>query len=337
MKRDLINPLLRVIELSSYRVIVVALSGGSDSMALALMAAEAGLKFTAVTVDHGLRPESAAETAQVGEWMAACGIQHRILRWEHNGAIKGNLQQAARFARYDLLTEYCGTDGLLLVAHTEDDQAETIALRQARNSGPVGLAGMKARTQWSGVEILRPLLDFRREELRDYLRAQGQEWIDDPSNENLKFDRIRIRKELAADPERRAALLALGREMAVERERLEREFAAFVSKLPPSGLTRGSRAVPPDARVEPEQGMSVGRDTFLSLSPETAIYALSRMLRSVSGRHHPPRYRELERLYATIRDNPKGKATLGKCFIAWDTTSMRLTSEPAAACANKLP
>jgi tRNA(Ile)-lysidine synthase len=292
---------------SSDTPLILAVSGGSDSMALALLARGAELEFTAVTVNHALRPESLAEAAQVAKWMEARGIPHHILHWKHGGVIRGNLQQAARFARYDLLAEYCGDEGGILVAHTEDDQAETIALRQARKSGPVGLAGMQVRTRWNGVSVLRPLLEFTREELRDYLHVEGQEWIDDPSNEKVEFDRIRIRKELAMDPERRAGLLALGREMARERTRLEAEFAEFMG----------------DDRLP----LALDRSAFLSLSPETAIYALSRLLRSISGRHHPPRYRELGRLYAVIRDASRGKKTLGKCLIEWDENQLSLTLE----------
>jgi tRNA(Ile)-lysidine synthase len=293
--------------------IAVAVSGGSDSMALLLLAQQAGYQIVALTVDHQLRAESAIEAQQVAAWMAAYNIPHQILIWQHEGEVQGNLQAAARHARYALITQYCNVHSIntLLVGHTQDDQAETIAMRQARESGAVGLAGMSAISEVRGVRLLRPLLAFQRQELREFLQQQGQGWIDDPSNENTDFDRIRIRKELVQDDARYDSLLKLGREMAKERQKIEQEYADFVA-----------RAV----TISAPQRLEIALAAWTALSVNLRLFALSRMLLAVSGRPYPPRYRELQQLSQQMQ-SPAGKATLGKCVIEWSGSQIKIWPE----------
>ena len=181
--------------------LAVAVSGGSDSMALTLLANDwarrRGGKATAVTVDHGLRPEAAGEAAQVAAWCAARGIDHAILRWT-GPAPRSGIQAAARAARYALLESWCREHRVLhlLLAHQRDDQAETVKMRDARSSGMGGLAGMASVSERGAVRLLRPLLAVSRVQLRAFLLTQGQRWIDDPSNRNPAFTRVRIRAAL---------------------------------------------------------------------------------------------------------------------------------------------
>lgn len=307
----------RLIQASGHLVapscpLAVAVSGGSDSMAMALLAKQFGFEVVALTVDHQLRPESGREAAQVAEWMAAHQIPHYILPWEH-AEVQGNLQAAARKARYQLLTQFCKDKQLkaLLVAHTEDDQAETIAMRQARAAGAVGLAGMSAVSEQYGVTILRPLLAVTRKALRDYLLHEKQPWIDDPSNENTDFDRIRIRKELVQDSVKRDALLMLGRAMAGERESIERAHSDFVKNA---------------VQIAAPQQLQVNRTLWNILPQEQAIYTISRLLMAVSGREYPPRHHELLTLYTQMQ-SAKGKATLGKCMIVWNQERATISPE----------
>lgn len=147
--------------------LALAVSGGSDSMALALLAsawAEAkGGEATALIVDHGLRRGSAAEAGRVRAWLRARGIGCRILRWR-GAKPAANLQAAARAARYALLTGWCRKAGILhlLLAHQQDDQAETLLLRLGRGSGLDGLAAMAPLASGADLRLLRPLLDFPR-------------------------------------------------------------------------------------------------------------------------------------------------------------------------------
>lgn len=178
--------------------VAVGLSGGGDSMALALLlrhwVAERGGSLLALTVDHGLRAESADEAAAVGKAMERLGVPHRILRWEGEKPSAG-LQAAARAARHRLLAEACGEAGILhlALAHHRDDQAETVLLRLARGSGIDGLAGMAAVRADGAVRVIRPLLGFSHERLLATCRAEGVDWIEDPSNRNPRFARARLR------------------------------------------------------------------------------------------------------------------------------------------------
>ena len=151
----------------------------------------------AATVDHALRPEAAAEAAQVATWCKARGIPHDTLIWEH-GTIEGNLAAEARRARYRLLADWAGAKGLthVLLAHTEDDLAETLLMRLGREAGLGGLAAMRASWSEHGITFLRPLLGQSRAELRAFLRDQGQDWIEDPSNQDPTSDRVRARQAL---------------------------------------------------------------------------------------------------------------------------------------------
>jgi len=145
--------------------IAVAVSGGPDSLALLLLTdrwvRERGGAAIALTVDHGLRPDSASEAALVGAWVKSRGIAHQVLSWTGDKPLTG-IQAAARRARYRLLTEACAARGILHLAfaHHADDQAETVLFRKERGSGPAGLAGMAASRSLGAVRMIRPLLGW---------------------------------------------------------------------------------------------------------------------------------------------------------------------------------
>jgi len=171
----------------------IAVSGGPDSMAL-LAAANAAWpgQVEAATVDHGLRAESRTEAEMVARWCAGQDTPHRTLTVEHD--LSGNLQAAARLARYRLLEAWRGERGLawLMTAHQADDQIETVLLRLNRGAGVGGLASVRARRG----NVLRPLLGERRAVLRAYCIAHAIPFVDDPSNVDDRFDRARLRQAL---------------------------------------------------------------------------------------------------------------------------------------------
>lgn len=177
----------------------LAVSGGPDSLALLLLA-EAALpgRVEVATVDHGLRPESASEAARVLELCAGHGIPCEMLEVKVQ---PGNLQGQARLARYRALGDWVTRRKLtaLATAHHADDQAETLIMRLNRASGIGGLAGVRERTNVPGTELvlLRPLLTWRRQELFDFVAEAGLLPVQDPSNDDDRFDRVRIRKALA--------------------------------------------------------------------------------------------------------------------------------------------
>ncbi len=174
----------------------LAVSGGPDSLALLLLANSAFPGRIAVaTVDHQLRPESAAEAALVGQCCAQLDVPHFVLL--PPVAITGSIQSAARQMRYSLLAEWRVQQSLdwLMTAHHADDQLETVVMRLNRGSGVAGLAAIRGRQG----HVLRPLLMERRDGLQALVARHGWQAVDDPSNHDQQFDRVRVRRALAGN------------------------------------------------------------------------------------------------------------------------------------------
>ena len=179
--------------------VAVAVSGGPDSLALLLLThALLGERCVAATVDHGLRPEAADEAAWVADLCAARGIDHAILRGPlpERAGHTANVSARARALRYDLLHAHADAVGAahIATAHHADDQVETLIMRLNRGAGVGGLAGVRAVTG----RVIRPLLGWRRAELGAIVAAAGIVAVEDPSNVSDRYDRARLRKQLAA-------------------------------------------------------------------------------------------------------------------------------------------
>ena len=186
-------------DLAGETQLLVAVSGGPDSVALLALLAEwsreAGRpRLVAATVDHGLRAGSADEALGVAALCSRLGVPHRILRWEGEKPTS-RLQERARSARYDLLAGEAASVGgaVLVTAHTLDDQAETLLMRMARGSGPSGLAGMRRRVARQGMTLVRPLLGLPKARLIATAQARGLPFVTDPSNGDPRFARARWR------------------------------------------------------------------------------------------------------------------------------------------------
>lgn len=283
----------------------VAVSGGGDSVALLLMLQAEGREVAAVTVDHGLRTESAAEARAVGVLCAARGIAHETLRWEGWDG-RGNLQDAARTARRRLIAAWAKARGIGSVAlgHTLDDQAETVLLRLARGSGVDGLAAMNAVTAAEGIHWVRPLLQVSRADLRTWLVERGVAWADDPGNDDARFDRVRARQALPVLEglglgARRLA--ATARVMGRAREALERA----TRELAGACLSDGGAG---DLLLDPA-GFADGAE-------EIRLRLLAASLCWVAGAIYRPRLVRLEAAMAAIDAGTVGHGlTLHGCVL----------------------
>jgi tRNA(Ile)-lysidine synthase len=276
----------------------VALSGGGDSTALLHLCLTAGLRVEAVTVDHRLRPESAVEAASVAAACAALGVRHDVRVWDH-GLVTGNLMDQARQARMALITAWAQERGIGAVSlgHTRDDVAEGVLMGLSRAAGLAGLSGMRGMWRQSGISFHRPLLKAGRAELRDWLRASGIGWHDDPSNENARFTRVKARKALAI-------LAPLG----ITADRLA-EVAGHLAQVQAALETQVAEVA---ARWLHEAAGALRFDAGLWSEPaEVQRQAVQRALMWLSGETYAPRAADLQRLIvamATGRD-----ATLAGC------------------------
>src|ERR1700733_5782768 len=180
--------------------IVLAVSGGPDSLALMWLAVRwrgalaRGPRLFAVTVDHGLRAESAAEARAVKRLARNLELPHRTMRWT-GAKPKTGLPAAARAARYRLLAQAARANGAthILTAHTRDDQAETMLMRMMRGSGIAGLAAMARQSERDGVWLARPLLHISKSQLVATLEKAKIGFADDPTNRDTRFTRPRLR------------------------------------------------------------------------------------------------------------------------------------------------
>ena len=287
--------------------LAVAVSGGADSMALALLADDwakrRGGRAVALTIDHGLRASSGAEARQVGRWLGPRGVRHRTLVWHGHNPLSA-IQAAAREARYRLLCAWCREHGVehLLVAHHRDDQAETFLMRLRRGSGPDGLAAMAVRIKRDGVSILRPLLPVTKARLRATCRARGQSWIEDPSNRDPRFARSGLRASLAAGSGSVPAVLAAAAERFGE-ARAAREEAV-------RNLLKGAVTEEPSGYCRLDWTMLADAPT------KVATRALAQVLRRVGGMGMGPRTTALAALYRAIARGLNRTRTLHRCLLS---------------------
>jgi tRNA(Ile)-lysidine synthase len=251
--------------------LAAAVSGGADSMALAVLTRDwvraRGGSVLALVVDHALRPASGTEAETTVDRLHQLGITARLLTMS-NLSLGTGLAERARIARYEILTAACAGFGILhlLLGHHLGDQAETLAMRVLRGSQNAGLAGMSALRETPGLRLLRPLLGTDPRDLRRLLTERGIAWVEDPSNQNLLTMRARMRQGLAgsrlAETGIRQALIQAGR----LREHQEAATAAELAER---------------ATIRPEG--------FAILSPgRIGPAALAAVIQTISGAPYPP-------------------------------------------------
>ncbi|MGD9803778.1 MAG: tRNA lysidine(34) synthetase TilS [Hyphomicrobiaceae bacterium] len=316
--------------LASFAVIVLAVSGGSDSTALlhlvhdwARQHKRSPESLIAVTVDHGLRPESAAEAELVAGQARGLGIEHRTARWVGPAPAAG-LQAAARQARYRLLSEVAaekavkaGGPAVIVTAHTADDQAETLVMRLARGSGVGGLASIPPishvpiRTTTAGegssCAVLRPLLGVSRQRLIATLAVNAVPFSGDPSNRDRRFERVRVRQALDV-------LQPLG----VSRDALARSARRLQSALEvleQAADDLEARAVTSIAELV----YDVDRAQLAQAPRETSVRLVRRLLVRAGGAAPPADLGAIETAVDRLIELPVVSAfTLGGCIVDID-------------------
>ena len=307
----------RLYHRAAFPALGIAVSGGGDSLALLHLARDwarrRDVSVSAVTVDHALRAGSDEEAEEVGRHCRRLGISHGILRWT-GWSGRGNLQAAARRARRRLIAGWATERGIQAIAlgHTRDDQAETVLLRLARGSGVDGLAGMREDVAEGGVRWLRPLLAIGRTELRGVLSAAGVGWSEDPTNEDVAYDRVKARHALrhlgpvGIDAD---GLVRTAERMQMARTALE-QVAAKAARL----------------AVAFERGdVVIDRGALGDWPDETRFRILAHAICWVSGAPYRPRF-------AALKDaaGARSARTVAGALLIPDGSALRVTREHAA-------
>lgn len=269
--------------------ILLAVSGGPDSTALMHAALSAGGRVQVATVDHGLRAGSAAEAEGVGRLAAELGLVHTILTWEAPRRDSG-IQAAARDARYKLLADHAARigAGLVLTAHTLDDQAETVLMRLIAGSSPSGLAGMRGeRPLAPGIRLVRPFLDIPKADLVAYCERNGLPFLRDPSNADERFARARLRRLLPVLAEEGLTAARIGRLAA----RAGRDDAA---------LEQRARTVLSEVAASSEGGLRLDGHRLRREPEAIVLRVLDAALDGIAPDHEPPVPKRLERIETLV-------------------------------------
>ena len=299
--------------------IALALSGGGDSISLmtllgkwAKARSSSGVRSSlhALIVDHGLRAGSAREQKNVAAWARDAGWRAHVLKWT-GPKPNSNIEDAARKVRYALLGKWCRAHKtpFLFAAHTRDDVAETFLLRLGRGSGVDGLSAMRSVAPYPldgfrELVIVRPLLDFAREELRAYLEKVGAVWLDDPMNEDPRFSRTHARALMPA-------LDAAG----ISQKRIV-DAARHLARARKALETQTAKLLRAHAKKQASGNVLVERQALIAAPKEIGLRALSALIVEVSGATYRPRFGRLEALYEAVCTNPKFRArTLHGCRI----------------------
>ena len=309
--------------------LAIGVSGGGDSIGLAHMlhkwCALHDKTLHILTVDHKLRPEAADEARQVKAWVESWpSTAHFTLEWQHAEKPETRIQESARAARYALMREHCATHGIkaLFIGHNADDQYETFLIRLTSGSGLKGLCAMQdMQTEQDGLFKIRPLLDHSHAEVLDYCRDNGLSWVEDPSNQDAHYKRIRIRNSAAILSEEGLSTKRVN--MLISRLTRSRAALGYYTDKELTQLTVS----------QSNAGHIIDFDAFKNIPAEIGINILNHILFRLQGAAmtYPPSSEKLESLYGRIicEDKPFKGATLYKSVfkIKNKTRELHITKE----------
>jgi tRNA(Ile)-lysidine synthase len=324
MPGRLIDPATLFAPLRGAKAIGIAVSGGADSLALMLLMARWRKADKAVpplfvySVDHALRAEAAGEVAFVLAEAAKLGLPARGLRWEGEKPATG-VSEAARTARYRLIGEAMRRDGanILVTAHHQDDQAETVLMRLAHGSGLAGLRGMAPLAEVEGVAVARSLLALSRADLADVVAEAGLTPVADPSNDDPHYERVRWRQAL---PELAALGLDAGR-LAL--------FAARAGEAHDAIAHAAAAAIARDA-VPVADGLEFPAQKLVELPRAVLVEVLARLLEQVGGANKRRQLAQIELLALKLQDGAALKrTTLHGSVVSSDGETVGIRKEPA--------
>ncbi len=326
LSRRFLRDQLALLDVGPGSRLAVAVSGGADSMCLAHLASDHE-NSVALIVDHGLRAGSANEAQTVKTRLEEIGLECHVLTWPHGGAPTSNIQSTAREARYELMRQWCVEHKIpyLLTAHHQDDQAETVVLRLARGSGVYGLAGMApTRDLGDGITLVRPFLTVSKNRLVATCQQADLTWVEDPSNQNRDFERVKVREFLGSSvltgltTDRLAETAARLRRTRDAIEYYESEWLRHAAAFHDAGY------------------VGIETEAFSRAPEEITLRGLVQVIRFAGGGDYAPRFEKLERLWAALQSPDFKGATLGGVVFSPDRAGFVLAMrEPSAVSATQ--
>ena len=299
---------------------IVAVSGGPDSLALAfltkLFAFKNKLRPKFYIIDHKLRKDSSIEASKVKKILKTFEINAQILAWNGNKPVK-NLQSIARKKRYDLLFTKCKKFKInnLVLGHHNDDLFENFFLRMLRGSGLKGLVSLGKKTQIQSINLIRPLINFEKRDLVFISKFVFNFYVDDPSNKDIKFGRIKIRNLIHQ-------LKTLGLD--------KKKFQLTIENLKRSDQTikfyvEKNKSI--NSTMNYKKKELILKDNFFKNPYEVTFRSLSDLIQIIGKKHNPSRGKKIDKILYKIKDRTLIKETLGGCVIKMVNRTVILTKE----------
>ena len=311
LKKKSIQKIFKIFEknLNGLKRSLIAISGGPDSLALAFLAKHYStinsVKFNYALVDHKLRKDSSLEAKKVVQILKKIDIKCKILIWKGKKP-NSNIQKIARNNRYYLLTKECKRLKIktILLGHQMNDMHENFFLRMSRGSGLKGLVSLGKNSEFSNINLLRPLINLPKDDLEKLAFTVFNTFIKDPSNNNNDFSRVRIRKILKEFKKEGLGTKKLS--LTIKNLKSANNALDYATK---KNIDENATYL--------KKKQSYFLNKFFFLNPEEVILrSISTILKDLSGRYYPPRSKKIKRLILlmTSKNKPK-KTTLGGCVI----------------------
>lgn len=288
--------------------IVVAVSGGIDSLSLLLITNEwvknNNSTVIGLTINHKLREEAETEALYINNLCKKLEIEHHILTWEGEKPT-ANIEAIARENRYRLIKEFCDKNNIeyVLVAHHLQDQAETFFIRLFRGSGIDGLSSMEDITNLFGINIIRPFLNVKKEDLKEYLEIKNIKWVEDSSNFDEKYLRNKIRNFLNSFE---------NKDKIIERINSAVEKINITKKIVDSEVKKIESKV---IAFSLFGSCSINKNLLLKQNEEIILKILANIAMKISGNIYKPRLEKLKRLLKNIRENNDLRYTFYGCIF----------------------
>jgi tRNA(Ile)-lysidine synthase len=301
--------------------ILIAVSGGADSMALCYLAQEfavaKAIELFTLTIDHQAREESSLEAAQLNKILTKENIRHEVIKWEATN-IKQNFEARAREARYDILSNYAKNNNIkvIMTAHHQDDIIENFFIRLARGSGIDGLAGIAvSRNLNDNLKLWRPLLKISKRDLINYLKENNKIWFEDPTNKDATYLRNNIRNLLTK---------------IEDKELIEKRIiqsAEHFSRAKDFFKQHTDKIFNEICQINSEE-IKISLSDFCNLHPEIAYRILIKIFNILADKKYKPRFVKLDDLYKKIINKEITKINFAHSFITLKSTTIIFSKEP---------